>query len=211
MRAPGVGRHRHHVAVLAAAAVVAGCSGHADHPSRGGTQAISKAPSTTAASGTPTRTPAPGRPPGVPDPATVNRGDATAVARATVITMAAVDTATDDPDAFQRDARLRAVPYLTSTYAGQISAEPPRPAPMSVWQRWSAHHAYLRVRLAAAGIDGGPADTATTTSRIWQATTTPTGRDGWHAPATATFTAFVTLTRSGPGEPWQVTQCSLQS
>jgi hypothetical protein len=214
VRAPGLWRRRPYAAVMTVTVLATGCTGHPDRPARGG--AVSTSPSastgeTPATPSTPGRPSTPARPPGVPNPAKVNRHDATAVARATVITMSAIDTATDDPDTFERDARLRTLPYLTTAYAAQIGAEPSHPAPMSVWRRWSAHHAYLRVRLTTAGVDGHPADTATTASRIWQVTTTPTGRDGWHAAATAPFTAFVTLTRNGPGGPWQVTQCSLQS
>lgn len=150
-------------------------------------------------------------PPGVPHPASVRRSDATAVARATVITMSAIDATTDDPGTFERDARLRALPYLSGAYAARIRAAGHRPAPMDVWRTWVAHRAYLQVRLAPAGVDGRPSDSATAAYRAWRVTVRPIGRDGWKAPPTSTVFAFVTLARPGPGAPWQVTECSLQS
>ena len=141
--------------------------------------------------------------PGAPQVATINMQDPTAVARATVITMSMIDTTTDDPRTNNHDAMLRAIPYLTPTYATRIRAEQTFPAPAAVWQDWTSHRAYLHVRLSPAATETPP-DTETTARRAWTITTTPTGRDHWHATLVTGTAAFVTLTRPNRSQPWRV-------
>jgi hypothetical protein len=128
----------------------------------------------------------------------VDRRDPTEVSRAAVQVMWTVDATIDRS---QRDAYLRARPYLSPEYGEAVNAEPAGAMP-SVWRD---HRAYARVRLTAqAPEDGVGADTATTAHRQWRVTATPTGRDGWTGPPVHA-TAFVTLTRGYDGG-WQVTQ-----
>lgn len=144
--------------------------------------------------------PSPGRPPGVPDPRAVDHTDATAVAEAALITMWTVDSATDHG---QRDAYLRALPYLTDEHAARVRADPATPPLPDEWRR---HRAYARVTVERLPTEeGAPADTTTAIYRQWQITVRPTGRDGWRAdPVTAT--AYTALQRRAAGRPWRIAQ-----
>lgn len=198
--------------LLCVMTVSAGCGGGPTHATAAPSAALT-APQGTAPApppsaqgspgGEPSPVPEPARPPGVPDPAAANWSDATAVSRAVAITMAEVDTATDDPQTSDHDAGLRALPYLTPRYAAQIRAQQPPPVPMTVWQQWERHRAYLRATVAPGG-DDQPPGTATTAYRVWEVTTIPTGRDGWRGQPVVTVTDFVTLVRARPGQPWKV-------
>ncbi|WP_067067585.1 hypothetical protein [Carbonactinospora thermoautotrophica] len=135
----------------------------------------------------------------LPDPQKVDGADPDAVSRAAVTVMWTMDTTIDTS---QYQAELRAAPYLTADYAARLRQYPPVAAPGAQWNQWAAHRAYTTVRLTP-GYDDRPLDTATTAHRQWSVTATPIGRDGWRGqPVTATV--FVTLTRTGPGQPWRV-------
>jgi hypothetical protein len=144
--------------------------------------------------------PSPALPRGVPDPRAIDHTDATAVAKAALITMWVVDSATDEG---QRDAYLRALPYLTDEYTAQVRADPATPSLPGDWRK---HRAYARVtvqRLPAE--EGAPADTTTAVYRQWQITARPTGRDGWRGdPVPAT--AYTALQRPAAGQPWRIAQ-----
>lgn len=187
--------------------VAAGCSSPHSATARPPTRATSTAPSAP----TPTSTSAAvdRRPPGVPDPATVDRHNAGKVAAAALITYSAIDSTTDDPQSFQRDAELRAAPYFTSAFKAEVSGQDQQPAPMSVWDEWTRHRAYLAVKLTRAGVDQAPPSTSTAFYKAWTVTTTPRGRDGWTG-TRVDGTAFVTLSRDAATDPWQVSAISLQ-
>jgi hypothetical protein len=130
-------------------------------------------------------------------PSRIDQGDATAVSRAAVQTMWTVDAALDHG---QRDAYLRAQPYLTPDYATRLQNEPEGTLP----GLWRDHHAYAKLHLTAQPPESGAGpDTPTTAHRQWQITVNPTGRDGWKAPPIRAI-AFVTLTRASGRAPWKV-------
>jgi hypothetical protein len=178
--------------VLAALALAAGCS------TTGATPPV-PAPATTTALAPPAPVTTAKAVPygGLPDPAHVDQRDATALSRAALVTMWTVDS---DIDTYgQRDAYLRAVPYLTSGYAARaVDTFPALPPPA----QWTQHHAYAQVTLAAGHDDPVP-DQPTGAQRQWVITVHPTGRDGWHGDP-VTVTANVALTRVGPAQPWRI-------
>jgi hypothetical protein len=124
----------------------------------------------------------------VPSPAAVRGADVDAVALAAVKAIEASDTRLDaDPN----DTAKRASAWLTPAFAGQVRAYPPVAAPGATWNRWAAHHAYIKVTTSLAG-DDHPADSATAAYRQVVAVLHPVGRDGWVGPA-QTVVVFVTL------------------
>lgn len=139
-------------------------------------------------------------PPGVPPVGGVDRTDAAATARAAVITMWASDTTTD---ASEREASLRATPYLSSELAAQLRRDPPVAGPGTEWREWARHRAYLAVTAELADEMGRPPDTTSTSVHTLQVTVTPTGRDGWVG-TQFTQTVMIALTRTDTA-PWQVT------
>ncbi|GAA4140855.1 hypothetical protein [Actinomadura keratinilytica] len=186
---------------LAAALAVAATACGGQEPRRPVTAATTAAPSPTPTACRPTasaKTPEGG----LPDPKDVDQRDATAVARAAVTVMWTVDSAIDRG---QRDAYLRACPYLTPDYAARVAAEQAvGPLP----QQWRDHRAYAEVRLELRQPEGDlDPDTPTMAYRQWQVTVTPTGRDEWKG-RTVRAIAFVTLTRASPRDPWRVARVS---
>jgi hypothetical protein len=153
---------------------------------------------TAASSPPPRRMPAASATPhgGLPDPSRVDFADPAAVSRAALACLWTIDTATDRG---QGDAARRAAVYLTPAYAVRLALAPAQPPDPT----WVQHRAYARLRLRPVHDDGAPADTATGAYRQWQITTTSVGRDGWRG-AVFSVIAFVTLTRSGRGQPWRV-------
>ncbi|MEU8133622.1 hypothetical protein [Streptodolium elevatio] len=147
----------------------------------------------------PVRSPAPA-PPGVPAAGEVNRADAVATARAAVVTMWASDTTTD---AGEREASLRAAPYLTPEFAAQLRRDPPVAGPGAEWREWAAHRAYVSVTVELADEMGRPPDTTNTSVHTLQVTATPVGRDGWKG-TPLTQTVMISLSRAD-GAPWAVT------
>ncbi|WTW97668.1 hypothetical protein OG216_31910 [Streptomycetaceae bacterium NBC_01309] len=138
-------------------------------------------------------------PPGVPAVGDVDRTDAVATARAAVATMWASDTATD---ASEREASLRAAPYLVPELAAQMRRDAPVAGPGTEWQEWARHRAYLAVTAELADEMGKPPDTTATSVHTLQVTVTPIGRDGWRG-APRTHTVMISLVRADAG-PWQV-------
>ncbi|MGH3302160.1 MAG: hypothetical protein ACRDOK_10845 [Streptosporangiaceae bacterium] len=183
------------LAATAVAATLAGCA--ASHP---GTVAAGRAaPSpSTAASAAPMASAA-ALPVALPSPDSVSYADPSAVSQAVVIIQWTVDTVTDSS---QYQAELRSAPFLAPAYLAQLRANPPVAAPGYQWNLWAAHRAYTTVS-AVAEHDDQPADTPTTADRQWGITITPHGAGGWTA-APLTATVFVQLSRSGPGQPWLV-------
>lgn len=225
----GSGHRRHQrstqwtIAGLSAAVVLSGATGCSpEHTNAPGGQSPITSPSTAAAStptppatsppvSSPPLRPRPLRKPGrlpvrLPDPRKVNFRDPTAVSRAALTVMWTVDTTSDTS---QYQAELRAAPFCTPTYTDQLRRNPPRSGPGADWNTWAAHRAYTTAALQPA-YDDQPPDTPTQALRQWGVITHPVGRDGWHGrPVSAT--AFVTLTRGGPGQPWRVSGVRLSN
>jgi hypothetical protein len=147
-------------------------------------------------------------PPGLPEAAAVDMHDPTAVAQAALITVRMIDTTIDRAQTGDRDARARALPYLSAAYAPRLRGQPDRVPPAGQWQQWLAHRAYVRVRLLQTAPADRRSDTATTAHRAWILTTTPTGRDGWHGPSDTEF-AEVTLRRARAADRWGVDQLTI--
>lgn len=137
-------------------------------------------------------------------PKNVDTSSADAVGRAALTVMWTMDTTIDTS---QYDATMRAAPYLTTKYAAQLKAAPPRSAPGAEWTTWTQHKAWTTVALESADEAGRPSDTPTDAYRTWTVTTTPHGTDRWTGDPTVT-TAFVSLTRSGGA--WKVSAVQVQ-
>ncbi|WP_433142608.1 hypothetical protein ACQPZ8_46675 [Actinomadura nitritigenes] len=181
------------VALLAAlACAVSACGvGHRAAP-----EATSPSPTAAISSPAPATTSS-AVPRGLPDLSRLDERDATAVSKAALTLMWTVDSAIDHG---QQDAYQRATPLLDSVYKAVIADEGGGGIP----GQWSRHRAYAKVRLTRQIVQGDvPADTPKLAHRQWRIDVTPTGRDGWKdAPVHAT--AFVTLRRDGPDDPWRV-------
>lgn len=145
--------------------------------------------------------------PGLPEFAAVDAQDPTDVARAALITVRMIDTTIDPERGGDLGARMRAVRYLSATFAQRLLGQPDQVPPAIQWRQWLDHRAYIRVRLEAAPADR-PADTSTTAYRSWTLTTTPAGRDGWRG-TSATNSADVILQRARAVDPWRVDQLTI--
>ncbi|MBE1532865.1 hypothetical protein [Actinomadura algeriensis] len=183
------------VAVLAA-----GCGGTRvqsdDRPPRPG-MPITIPPSGAHAPSPGTSTSAAPLPSDLPAPPRVDRKDATAVAKAALTIMYTVDSTVDTG---LRDAKLRAVRFLTPGYTAEVNAAPRQYVPAE----WHRHRAYLAVRLQSLGREAGaPSDGLATAYRQWKMTTTPTGRDRWRGSPTEQM-VYMVLTKSSESEGWRV-------
>lgn len=136
---------------------------------------------------------------GLINPASVDQHNPTAVGRAVLIVMYRHDTAIDNTPL---DALRRARPWLTPLYRAGFTAARPHGAGTR-WATWTAHHAYTTVTLRGYTDASQPDDTTRIASRSYRVTYTPTGRDHWHGHPT-TVTAYLTLTRANPHQPWRV-------
>lgn len=200
--------HRTRRLVAVAVLVTTACASTACAPSPNVRPAGHGAPvpsATTTASAFPVPSPQPvppgrrGTPAGpVPHPSTVDGRNPDAVAIAAVVTTWSTDTELDNGP---HDAGLRAIPYLAPELAAAVRAHRPVAAPGARWTTWSRHRAHTVVRAHIVHDAARPDDTPATAHRHVGATLSPTGRDGWHAPARE-IDVFVTLTRSGPS--WKV-------
>jgi hypothetical protein len=104
-----------------------------------------------------------------------------------------------------RDARLRAVGYLTSAYATVVEAEPEQYVP----EEWRRHRAYLAVRLRPLVREtGAPSDRRTAAYRQWEMTTVPTGRDRWRG-SSSTSVVYMALVRPSGQAPWRVSEVTV--
>lgn len=123
--------------------------------------------------------------------------DATAVSVIVVRTIWAVDAMRDTG---QRDAYLRARPYLTQPCLARLQTEPVAGIPTL----WRDHRAYAQVRLTrqAPELGAGP-DSPVLAHRQFHVTVTPTGRDGWKGIPIRAIT-FTTLTRPTSAAPWRI-------
>jgi len=137
---------------------------------------------------------------------TVNLADATAVGEAFVATSFSYDTAIDVSPA---DAQRRSIPFATPAYAAQLRAAGTLPGG-DRWNTLADHHGYTTPTLAENHDGGRPPDTPTTAVRSWMVTTTGHSADGWTAPM-GTALVFVTMTRTSPTAPWQVSGVQIPS
>lgn len=123
--------------------------------------------------------------------------DATALSQAVVHTIWAVDAARDTG---QRQAFLRARPYLTQDCAARLQAEPVGTIP----NLWREHRAYAQVRLTPQSPESGAGpESQVLAHRQFQVTVTPTGRDGWKGTPIRAIT-FTTLIRPAANTPWRI-------
>jgi hypothetical protein len=169
-------------------------------------------------SDTPTAQPTPGPrqtptlPPGmrqpepvaVPDPATVDGGDATAVALAALTAAYSFDTAHDasSADAMGRAQTWLAEPYDSSAY----DLDGLRQDVERDWESWSRHQAFASIN----GIDPHTTDvdnpdTATRAERRFYVRMTPIGRDAWNGPLVE-HQWFAFLQRASADDQWRVVE-----
>lgn len=142
---------------------------------------------------------------GLPNPDRVGGADPQTVAAAAVKTMWTVDTAIDHS---QRDADLRAAPYLSPVLLALLMDNAVVAAPGAQWDTWSSHQAYTTVTVRQEH-DDPPPDDATTARRQEHIDVLVHSRDGSKT-NTVSATVFVTLTRSADG-PWRVADLHLAS
>lgn len=147
--------------------------------------------------------------PGVPRatrPATVDKRDPDAVARAALTAMYTSDTRIDTSP---HDATVRATRYMIPAYAAELINATPHAAPGARWQDWADHHAYTTVTIVLAADAGRPPDTPTTGYRRYALSVTARGDSGY-VDTEGTVTAFVTLTRTATDRLWQVAKVRIE-
>lgn len=186
------------VVVLAAGALLAGCTATAGDPSPQVAPPPPPTSSTTSVSTPTTSTMPPPAPVQPPQLASANAVDPDSVARVVLLTMFTVDTTRDN--SFSAGLR-RAAPLLSTSYAASVEAAP-TPTPDARWQTWTEHQAYTAASLTPSAEDR-PADTDTTARRSYLLSYTPVGRDGWRGEPQQ-MVALVTLTHATGG--WVVDQ-----
>ena len=131
--------------------------------------------------------------------AQVDRSSIDAVATAVVTAFSTADTTVD---AGPNDAAARTVSLLTADYAAAVLNTPPLRSPGAQWNTWTTQGVHLTATVAALP-DDRPADTASTTTRIYLVTQTPTTRTGQVLSPVVTV-AYVGLRRDTAG--WAVAQ-----
>jgi hypothetical protein len=135
------------------------------------------------------------------DPATagVDRTSIDTVATAVVTALNTADTRTDTGP---NDAAARTVGLLTADYAAAVVTTPPLRSAGARWTTWTTQGVQLTATVEALP-DDRPADTATTATRLYLVTQTPTTATGQVLDAVVTV-AYIGLRRVAAG--WAVAQ-----
>ncbi|WP_189050422.1 hypothetical protein [Micromonospora sonchi] len=108
----------------------------------------------------------------------VDYRDPSAVCAAFAAAVHRLDTTVDRDPA---DAYQRATAYLDATSAAALaSSGPMRRTPL--WQEWTSHRAYIKVRVGPYAGDALPSDTADQRQAAALVAVRPVGRDGWRGP-----------------------------
>ncbi|WP_459645179.1 hypothetical protein [Kineococcus sp. NUM-3379] len=126
-----------------------------------------------------------------------------AVAQAALVALYSHDTSIDTGP---HDAALRALPWLSSSFARAVQEARPVAAPGAEWNEWAQHQAWTTPRVIEA-LDQRPEDTSVQAFRQYQVDLTPTGRDGW-AGAVTSYDVFVILTNDMQSG-WRVNEVNL--
>lgn len=161
-----------------------------------GAQPTSAKPNTSrnAASPGPAGTAAPVPP---PTQAGFSYGDAEQVCRRFVVALYSVDTC---HDAGPGDAYQRAIPFASSTLAGQSAAADRD----GRWATWTRHRVHLDTAVEPFADLPQPGDSATAARRTIRVTATAVGEDGWRG-WTEHSVIDCALRRGGPDGPgWRV-------
>ncbi len=107
-----------------------------------------------------------------------------------------------------KDARLPSA-FATPSYAAKLQGSGIHPGGAR-WSTLTDHHGYTTPTLAENHDGGRPPDTPTTAVRSWAVTITGHSADSWTAPM-GTALVFVSLTRTSPTTPWQVSGVQVPS
>jgi uncharacterized Rossmann fold enzyme len=73
----------------------------------------------------------------------------------------------------------------------------------AAWITLAQHHGWTTTQVTNGHDDGAPPDDPTHAARQRVITVTGHGDNGWTTPAQV-YTLFISLTRTAPGAPWQV-------
>jgi len=152
-----------------------------------------------------------------PTPGPVNLADPTAVGEAFTAATFSYDANIDVSPA---DAQRRSMQFATPSYAAKLQGSGTQPGGAQ-WSTLTDHLGYTTPTLTdhlgyttptlTENHDGGrPPDTPTTAVRSWAVTITGHGADNWTAPM-GTALVFVSLTRTSPTTPWQVSGVQIPS
>jgi len=141
-----------------------------------------------------------------PTPGPVNLADPTAVGEAFTTATFSYDANIDVSPA---EAQRRSMQFATPSYAAKLQGSGTQPGGAQ-WSTLTDHHGYTTPSLAENHDGGRPPDTPTTAVRSWMVTITGHSADGWTAPM-GTALVFVSLTRTSPTAPWQVSGVQIPS
>ncbi|WP_369233926.1 hypothetical protein AB5J56_19040 [Streptomyces sp. R21] len=138
----------------------------------------------------------------VPSPKGVDATDATAVAKAWAQTAYGYDTKYDTSP---HDAVLRSARWFTASKAADERSYHPASGAGDDWNTWADHKAWTTVSVSYDDDGDGPTDTPARAYRALFVDGEAHGRDGWTGTGPRA-NVYLTLTRSGKGEPWRVSQ-----
>jgi len=132
--------------------------------------------------------------------------DPTAVGEAFTVATFSYDANIDTSPA---DAQRRSMQFATPSYAAKLQGSGTQPGGAR-WSTLTDHHGYTTPTLAENHDGGRPPDTHATAVRSLAVTITGHSADSWTAPM-GTALVFVSLTRTSPTTPWQVSGVQIPS
>ncbi|MET7703904.1 hypothetical protein [Streptomyces sp. NPDC005485] len=138
----------------------------------------------------------------VPSPTGVEATDATAVSKAWTEVAYGYDTKYDTSP---HDAVLRSARWFTAKKAADERSYRPASGAGDAWNVWADHKAWTTVSVTFDDDGDGPTDTPSLAYRALFVNGKAHGRDGWTGTGPRA-NVFLTLTRSGKGKPWRVSQ-----
>lgn len=138
----------------------------------------------------------------VPRPTGVQATDATAVSKAWTEVAYGYDTKYDSSP---HDAVLRSARWFTAKKAADERSYHPASGAGEAWTTWADHKAWTTASVTFDDDGDGPTDTASLAYRALFVDGKAHGRDGWTGTGPRA-NVFLTLTRSGKGKPWRISQ-----
>jgi hypothetical protein len=136
----------------------------------------------------------------------VDRHNPVAVGKAFVRASYTFDTATQTS---MNQATARSTLWCTPSLRAKMLAELPQGSPGGQWTEWTAHKAVTTVAVDWAPQSGAPPSTTKAAYESYEVTVTPHGEDGWRG-APDFYIWWVTLSRTGPKTPWEVSSFEVQ-
>jgi hypothetical protein len=136
----------------------------------------------------------------------VDRDDPVAAGKAFVWASYTFDTATQ---ASTNPATIRSTLWCTPSLRAKMLAELPQGSPGGQWIEWTAHKAVTTAAVEWAPQSGAPPETTKAAYESYTVTVTPHGEHGWTG-APDYFVLWLTLSRTGPKQPWEVASFEVQ-